>query len=296
LQSPVLPLVFQWLCLVFLITRIVWACLLIKNLETATFTINRISMAIFFTALTLILFSWIQVLSAEFSVQTGFLPGLKWGFIVCNVALYLILVISFGLFLAYRKSGIDWEGNKFYEANIIVIASVNLFAVFVFLFYGLRLFLKLRSAQQFAGAAVRLTLVAFVMVACFVCRLVFFVWRPATGKFLPEPLFYTMGYFVPEIVPISVQFYLFYRRMQLTIEAKYHKLDTANVHNDSTELSSKSHQKSSQPAPVHRADVHYADGDEDMLSDVDGEEFGASNLSFYEMLREGPLVKPSSKP
>jgi len=284
LQSPVLPLVFQWMCLLFLISRIVWASLLIENLDTATFTVNRISMAIFFTALTLILFSWIQVLSAEFAVISGFLPGLKWWFIICNIALYLILVISFGLFLANRSSESDWEGNHFYEANILVIAAINLFAVFIFLLFGIRLYLKLRSEQQFAGAALRLTLVAFVMVACFVCRLVFFAWRPATGHFLPEPLFYSLGYFVPEIIPISVQFSLYYRRMQLMVATSFQKLESSKP--ASSELASTIRVKARQPAPVHRADVQY-DGDDDILSDVD--ELGASNLSFYEMLREGPL-------
>jgi len=267
----------------------VWAFLLLENQETATFTLNRIAMALFFTALTLILFSWIQVLSAEFSMQTGFLPGLKVAFIISNVALYIILIISFSLYIANRKNGDDWEGNTFYEANVLVIAVINFVAVFIFLLFGARLYFRLRSEQQFAGAAFRLTLVAFVMVACFVCRVVFFAWRPATGQFMPEPLFYSMGYLLPEIVPISTQFYLFFRRMQLSAVKTYARMEddrSAGTTVKSTELSSA--KSTRQPALVHVADVHYEDDEEE-----GGDFESGSNLSFYEMLREGP-PKPGS--
>jgi len=289
-----LPFVFQWFCLVFLLTRIVWAALLEQGLQTATFTVNRFSMAIFFTSLTLILFSWIQVLSAEFGVQTGFLPGLKVSFVACNVFLYVVLIISFGLYLANRNDGDEWEGNKFYDANILVIAGINLLAVVIFLLYGLKLYYKLRADAQFSGAAVRLTFVAFVMVGCFVCRLIFFAWRPVTGRYLPEPVFYTMGYLLPEIVPITVQFYLFFRRLQLSVSAKYQALDRESdnspsqittISNPSTEMSTKTKAgRTAQPAAIHRADVRF-DGDDDDAPDV--EESGSA-MSFYEMLREGP--------
>ncbi len=41
-----------------------------------------------------------------------------------------------------------------------------------------------------------------VLVVCFAVRFALFLYRPISGKFLPEGVFYSLAYYVPELVPV----------------------------------------------------------------------------------------------
>ncbi len=47
-----------------------------------------------------------------------------------------------------------------------------------------------------------MVLMTVVLVICFAVRFALFLYRPISGKFLPEAVFYPLAYYVPEIAPI----------------------------------------------------------------------------------------------
>lgn len=109
---------FYTTCLRFLV-RIIWCCVHLyrfnqgeSSYNDATFLLERIGSAVFFTSYTIVLFYWLDLtcsiqysliskLRAEISgrryVQaSGFLPRLKWIFIITNIIVYLA-VITFAI-------------------------------------------------------------------------------------------------------------------------------------------------------------------------------------------------------
>ncbi len=52
------------------------------------------------------------------------------------------------------------------------------------------------------------------------CRVVGWLWRPITSSYLPEPLFMSLSYYIPEIIPSIVSLVMIQYRL---IQQKRHK-------------------------------------------------------------------------
>ncbi len=111
-----------------------------------TFVLNRVSFALYFAALLLVLFTWAEqshrtIIDEHFS----FLPGVRrWFFLVCGVVwTYQIVVVAIWL-----SGDGGREGTPLYDSNILVDECLAFAVAIGFAVYGLRLFFMLRREGQ----------------------------------------------------------------------------------------------------------------------------------------------------
>eukprot|EP01120_Amphizonella_sp_Union-15-10_P001748 TRINITY_DN11897_c0_g1_i1.p1 TRINITY_DN11897_c0_g1~~TRINITY_DN11897_c0_g1_i1.p1 ORF type:complete len:289 (+),score=18.26 TRINITY_DN11897_c0_g1_i1:59-925(+) len=197
---------FRAILLCFLISRIIWLVLLLEGMkeEIMSFVTNRLSFGFFFSAYTLVLFYWAETYHQNYYDSSRFMPLLGSLFIVVNFAFWIFQMVLILLFIIYDSSK---EGNPFYELNIITDVVLSLILAVGFTFYGFRLLYR-RMNTEGAWEALLMTLLTLVFFLCFMVRVLMFAYRPVTGKYFPETIFYLFGYYLTETIPTAVQLYI----------------------------------------------------------------------------------------
>jgi len=209
--------VFRTCMTVFAATRIVWFGVLgfypVDSLryEVVTFLLNRTALLAYFTAFTLIVFYWAERFHKRYYDTTVFMPGVGKMFIGVNACVYVFQII---IVVLYLESNEVKESNPIYELNILADALLSGLVSITFFIYGWLQFCKLTSSDESTEVELRrselhkIMLITLVFTACFTLRVIMFLYRPLTNKYLNIYLFYSLAYFVPEISPTVLQVYL----------------------------------------------------------------------------------------
>jgi len=201
----------------FVIVRITWFALRLHGgRSSAEFITNRVGFALFFTSFTIVLFYWAETYHKNYVIAQGFLPRLFKTFVVVNLALYIALITVVAVFLiADGGDSSNREGNAAYEASIFLQVGVSFLVSVGFLIYGIRLFMAHGRAHDFeenywtkAREIMRILVSTIICSVCSFVRVVAFLYRPITDEYMNNDLFQTLAYFIPELLPSVVQFYL----------------------------------------------------------------------------------------
>jgi len=226
LRSPSFQKLFFVFLLPFVIFRIAWFGLEIQPSGYSEFIINRLTLCLWFTCFSIIVAFWAETIHKHFVTADDIFSVsiVKWFLVVANGILYIFEIIVVVVFVA--TSGGQKEGNPFYDASIIIISLFSLGIAICFLLYGIRqLQMIKKSGDESKESKIELFkigLVTMLFTICFLSRVIMFLWRPASGEFLPEGVFYTFGYFIPELIPTTIQiFVIVTMRKKLTFDSKF---------------------------------------------------------------------------
>jgi len=199
----------------FIIVRIVWEGLKgwdgHKEGTVYTFVLNRLGFNLYFTAFTLVLFYWAETYHKNYVSSTQFLPRVFWVFIVSNVGLYAFITLVTVLYLVEQTGE---EGDIFYDGSEFAEIGVSFIVSIAFLTYGIRLYLKKGKAAEFEEGHQRINDIIKILVgtliisACFLVRVFAFLYRPIYQAKMPDEVFQIFGYYIPELIPSLVQFYM----------------------------------------------------------------------------------------
>jgi len=197
----------------FVAVRLVWFALkAAKADEVITFTLNRLGLTLYFTAFTLVLFYWVENYHKTYVSSHEFLPRFFWAFVGCNAVMYIYETIIISIFIAGAHTE---EGNPVYEVSIYTIIALSFVVSFSFFIYGFRLYFRYKFSQDFESADVghsteliKIFLCTIVFCACFLVRGIAFLYRPITKHRMNEEAFFAIGYFIPELIPSFVEFYV----------------------------------------------------------------------------------------
>eukprot|EP01119_Soliformovum_irregulare_P002555 TRINITY_DN12802_c0_g1_i1.p1 TRINITY_DN12802_c0_g1~~TRINITY_DN12802_c0_g1_i1.p1 ORF type:complete len:301 (-),score=38.20 TRINITY_DN12802_c0_g1_i1:113-1015(-) len=204
--------VFRGYILTFAIVRMTWIGMRIwYGSDNYTFGLNRFGAITYLTAFTLIIFYWAEGFHKNYYETRSFLPRLGIAFVIFNVLLYLFQGAII-VYLLASKSQVK-EGNRWYDSTIITDVVLSALMSIGFFIYGWLLFFITKNSED--GAIVgrdrelfRILIITLVFTACFSVRVVVFAYRPISGHFLPDILFYFAGYFVPDTIPSILQIYI----------------------------------------------------------------------------------------
>eukprot|EP00026_Physarum_polycephalum_P010586 Phypoly_transcript_10753.p1 GENE.Phypoly_transcript_10753~~Phypoly_transcript_10753.p1 ORF type:complete len:325 (+),score=28.04 Phypoly_transcript_10753:130-1104(+) len=201
----------------FVAIRLLWFALKAAGIdEVITFTLNRVGLTLYFTAFTLVLFYWVENYHKTYVSSHDFLPRFFWAFVGCNVVMYLYETIIISIFIAEYLSGNHAEeGNPVYEVSIYTIIVLSFVVSFTFFIYGFRLYFRYKFSQDFESSdsgrsmeLIKIFLCTIIFCACFLVRGCAFLYRPITGTRMNEETFFAIGYFIPELIPSFVEFYV----------------------------------------------------------------------------------------
>lgn len=191
-----------------------------------------------------------------------FVPVLKWIFLIL-AGFISVFVIVFLIVWGATANGTN-EGNPIYEVNILFLASLQALLSIAFLIYGsvlmYRVFLARkyglseedeRHAARYRTALIKILVTMSVMSACFLVRFIFLVYRPATGRFLPNPVFFTFAYIIPDTIPAVVEMFIIIStsesRRKLERERSGYGSNSGNSSQRSTARLTKGFRKTSVP-------------------------------------------------
>jgi hypothetical protein len=195
----------------FVAVRLVWFFLrALGTGETITFTLNRLGLTLYFTAFTLVLFYWVESYHKTYISSHEFLPRFFWVFVGCNVVMYAFEAVIISMFVAGDHSK---EGNPVYELSIYTIIALSFIVSLTFLIYGSRLYFRQTFSKDYekterSSDLTKIFLCTIVFFTCFLARGIAFMYRPITGGEMNEEAFFVIAYFVPELIPSFVEFYM----------------------------------------------------------------------------------------
>ncbi|KAJ5072287.1 tobamovirus multiplication protein 1-like isoform x1 [Anaeramoeba ignava] len=202
---------FHILLFCFLIVRIVWICFEGSSDITALLILNRYACTGFFTTFTYIIFFWAEIYHflSHLSYRIG-LDKLKIPFIIVNVCLYIATTVYSIIFIddevTHRKRG---NSDPIYNSSVLLIAAISFVASLGFLVYGFLLLRQIKKAISVVSSKkkslVRMGIFTVIFSLCFLCRFIILLYRPITNKFLAEGLYFSLSYYIPEMVPSLIQ-------------------------------------------------------------------------------------------
>jgi len=201
----------------FIAVRITWYALRsFAGRTVASFILNRLGFVLFFTAFTLVLFFWAEMYHKNYVSAGGFLPRLFKVFVAVNALLYAIEISVVVTFLIVDRDDYSQrEGNPIYDASIYLEIIVNFVVSMCFLIYGIRLFLSHVPALEYEETQnrkyreiLKILISTIIFTTCFLVRVVAFLYRPITNSYMNNNLFQILAYYIPEVIPSLVQFYL----------------------------------------------------------------------------------------
>jgi hypothetical protein len=211
-------LLVEWLfkifLLLFLISRIVWLVfILCETPDLDQFIVNRCAFAFFFTAFTLVMFFWAEMVHKNYYESHSFLPKLGLLFVLANVIIWLLQII--GICLVLSKSAALTPTNPFYVVNVLVDAFISITISFGFLIYGLKLTCrKLYVVDGLTPAlnseAVKMILCTVFFAACFLLRGLMYTYWFLTHQFMDDILYIILTYYFSELVPSAIQLFIFH--------------------------------------------------------------------------------------
>lgn len=206
---------FHGFLALFIAVRIAWT-VETENFSTdVTYVLNRMGFSLFFTTFTLVLFYWAELYHKKYVTTSELLPQLFWIFIGTNIIQYAFTFVLMALYLAEDSRR---EGDPLYDASIYVVVAMSVFISAGFLVYGARLLMRSRISEDTEDRAnnleeiMKILSCTVIFSICFFVRSVAFLYRPFTGRFMNLYAFRMLGYFIPEIIPSVVQFYMIWTR------------------------------------------------------------------------------------
>ena len=128
--------------------------------------------------------------------------------VALNVVVY---VISLSLTIADNARP-DMELGKggLYHGGVLLLAVLALLLSLLFLFYGMRLWWKLRTRlkttfnakarEKFGRTSNKVLAVSVVCIVCFGIKFLCFLWHPATGNYFPVAAFYPYFFYPPVMI------------------------------------------------------------------------------------------------
>jgi len=212
---------------IFMVLRVIW-CIFEMNSSTgagiANNLINRISFCVFLFVFNALLFYWIDTVHTTVNVafaKEAFKGSLDYEFItpVGRIFFWIAtgLVIAFTLILAIVRAALIGTADKtdsnyphmkdtiddLYTANNIIISLMFLVYGLCFFIYGTTLNCRIgrNNSSTRSWDLIKAEVFAIVLTLCFFCRCLMFSYRIMTGDYLPNDLFISLNYFVPEIIP-----------------------------------------------------------------------------------------------
>jgi len=209
--------VFHLFLSLFIAVRITWFALRsFSERDGLSFILNRFGFLLFFTAFTVVLFYWAETYHKTYISNVGFLPTLVKFFVITNGLLYALEVTLVVLFIiSTDRNNYYEEGNIFYESSILFEVGVNFLVSLCYFTYGARLFLSHGKASEFEENFARKTkellktlISTIILTVCFLVRVIAFLYRPITNAYMDDQLFRVLAYFIPEIIPSIILFYL----------------------------------------------------------------------------------------
>eukprot|EP01125_Pyxidicula_operculata_P008272 TRINITY_DN2791_c0_g1_i1.p1 TRINITY_DN2791_c0_g1~~TRINITY_DN2791_c0_g1_i1.p1 ORF type:complete len:176 (-),score=16.05 TRINITY_DN2791_c0_g1_i1:338-865(-) len=104
------------------------------------------------------------------------------------------------------------DGNAVYDTNILLDMSVALIISIAFMIYGIRLTIKNanldKTDPQRAKNILKVCGTTVIFTICFLLRCIMYSYRFITGQYIEPNTFVVLTYFVPELIPCLIQFYL----------------------------------------------------------------------------------------
>lgn len=201
---------FQAMLSFFTILRITWVILYYLNAKRSiSFTLNRFCFTSFFTCFTLIVFHWAEEYHKQYFESTKFLPRLGFAFIVTNIILWIFEIVAVTFFLVSKET--KTEGSPIYETTIITFIILDFVIACGFTIYGfaiLRKKAKISSVQN--KEFLKTVLITLVFTLCFFLKVILFLYRPITKKYMNNALFRVLGYYIPELIPSITQLLSYY--------------------------------------------------------------------------------------
>jgi hypothetical protein len=200
--------------IVFLTARIVWLVfILCETPDLDQFIVNRCAFAFFFTAFTLVMFFWAEMVHKNYYESHSFLPKLGLLFVLANVIIWLLQII--GICLVLSKSAALTPTNPFYVVNVLVDAFISITISFGFLIYGLKLtcrklYVVDGLTPALNGEAVKMILCTVFFAACFLLRGLMYTYWFLTHQFMDDILYIILTYYFSELVPSAIQLFIFH--------------------------------------------------------------------------------------
>jgi hypothetical protein len=99
-------------------------------------------------------------------------------------------------------------GGPVYFASVILVIVVDFIFALGFAIYGIAIFFQKYTHSLGSGLRremISTMIVTIVFACCFALRMIMFLYRPVTGKFLNPILYRVLAYFVPEVVAVLLQ-------------------------------------------------------------------------------------------
>jgi len=187
--------------------------------NNTTFILNRVSLCVFFAAISIILFNWARVVDVAEYMTPILNNNLHKIFIGLNVMVTLSIVITIVAYMSEKTS--LREGNPVYDSGVLLLAVFNFVFMVAFTIYGIRLYLL--TSEITKHKMLKVLFLAGVFLICFALRVALLMYRPITGKKMYNPAFYTLCYFIPELTPIVVQIGFQSRAMLARVEERKHE-------------------------------------------------------------------------
>ncbi|KAM9994822.1 hypothetical protein ACTFIY_001005 [Dictyostelium cf. discoideum] len=217
-ESATLSKIFHVFCFLYTTTRIIWYLKRVVDGESAiTFFFNNISFPFYMSALLVVFFFWWERYHSTYVSSTEFLPKYKMYFILFNIMIYIIqyLLILFFYTIANQKR----EGGVTYLFNTLFQSCLSLLVGLSFLFIVLRIYLKFTSIDKDVcrNQINQVRKICFLTVGiscCFIVRSIIFFYNPITHEYMNYEVFITFGYFLPDIIPIILNYIIIYNNMK----------------------------------------------------------------------------------
>ncbi|PRP75305.1 hypothetical protein PROFUN_05616 [Planoprotostelium fungivorum] len=203
---------FRGTIVLFLCVRIIWLIARCwTDYESVTFVLNRVALALFLTAFTLVIFYWAERFHKSYFESGQFLPKVGGIFVVVNITMYITQIVFVSLYLSHSEGG--REGNIMYELNIIGDIVLTVLVSAGFFIYGWLLFCSTRSTDDTLSESrdrelMKILILTLIFTTCFLSKVAIFLYRPITGSTFPSVIFYSFGYYTPEVIPCLFQLYV----------------------------------------------------------------------------------------
>jgi len=99
-------------------------------------------------------------------------------------------------------------GGPVYFSSVILVIVVDFIFATGFAIYGIAIFVQKYTYALGSGLRrelIQTMIVTIIFAACFALRMIMFLYRPVTGKFLNGTLYRVLAYFIPEVVAVTLQ-------------------------------------------------------------------------------------------
>jgi len=161
--------------------------------NNTTFILNRVSLCVFFAAISIILFNWARVVDVAEYMTPILNNNLHKIFIGLNVMVTLSIVITIVAYMSEKTS--LREGNPVYDSGVLLLAVFNFVFMVAFTIYGIRLYLLTSEITKHKMLKVLFLAGVFFDLFCSSCRFIdvsTYYWKKdVQSSFLYLMLFYS---------------------------------------------------------------------------------------------------------